>query len=228
MADGKKVICIYHASGLTATREYIDTFRVLSGVVTLSSFDAQLFQQQGVKNAIHIPNFLTFNISSICNTTKVQTQKPAMNLITVSRVSQEKRLQLVIESFNIIHKSIPNTRLQIVGAFHARSLGKYHRHLKRYIRYLKLQRMVTFTGHTNPTPYYQNASLMLFTSPHEGFPLVISEAHSFSVPVVMMRLQFLANAEFGCVQVGKNDVYELALQSIKLLNDEGQRKMVGE
>ena len=37
--DGKKVICIYHASALSATSEYIDTLKVVSGVVALSNFD---------------------------------------------------------------------------------------------------------------------------------------------------------------------------------------------
>ena len=68
-----------------------------------------------------------------------------------------------------------------------------------YANSLGIGDKVEFTGHVDPKPFYQNASLMLMTSLHEGFPMVISEAHSFGIPVVMLSLKYLENAKRGCV-----------------------------
>ena len=95
------------------------------------------------------------------------------------------------------------------------------------MRHLGLSKYVTFTGHTDPVPYYKNASLMLLTSPHEGFPLVISEAHSYGVPVVMMNLRYLENAKRGCVQVDKNNVNQLASEAVKLLKNDSYNYELG-
>ena len=65
------------------------------------------------------------------------------------------------------------------------------------------------------------------TSLHEGFPIVISESHSFGVPVAMMSLKYLENAKHGCVQVGKNDVDELSEEVIRLLQNFDHRKRIG-
>lgn len=44
---------------------------------------------------------------------------------------------------------------------------------------------VSFEGFQQPKPYYERASILLFTSEYEGFPLVLAECMSFGViPVV--------------------------------------------
>lgn len=95
------------------------------------------------------------------------------------------------------------------------------------IKDLEVTEQVVFTGYVDPIPYYQNATLMIMTSMYEGFPMSISEAHSFKIPVVMMSLKFLENAKEGCIQVDKNDVDGLAEAAIKLLQNDTLRKELG-
>ena len=76
-------------------------------------------------------------------------------------------------------------------------------------------------------PYYENAALMLMTSLHEGFPMVLSEAYAYGIPVVMMRMGYLENAKHGCVIVPKNDVDAAAREMVKLLKSLSYRRQIG-
>jgi hypothetical protein len=95
--------------------------------------------------------------------------------------------------------------------------------LQALVQELDLQEKVTLAGyHVDVSPYYSRAAALLMTSMYEGFPMVLAEAKSYGVPVVMYDLPYLEMVKDarGVVTVPQEDVDALANAAIRLLQDE--------
>ena len=107
------------------------------------------------------------------------------NIIYVSRVAPNKKIEDVIKTFYYYKTSInPQSRLFIVGS---------HVGMERYCAYLRALtldlnlRDVVFTGHvTLPQllAYYKAADLFLCMSEHEGFGIPLVESMYFDIPII--------------------------------------------
>lgn len=101
-------------------------------------------------------------------------------ILTVSRLSHEKNLELLINAFNMISKE--NLYLIIVGD------GPERRYLEELVKRLNLSKKIIFTGIRNDVErFYQTADLFVLTSKYEGFGLVYLEAMSTGLPCIGLK-----------------------------------------
>ena len=110
--------------------------------------------------------------------------KTAPIILTVSRLVPVKDVSLSIKSFHILQKTMP-CKLVIVGD------GPDLPSLKKLVSQLSLGNDVTFVGAVaDPTPYYQNADVLLHTSYAEAFGNVLIEALAQGTNVVSTNCPF--------------------------------------
>ncbi|CAA6799289.1 MAG: Transferase [uncultured Sulfurovum sp.] len=102
--------------------------------------------------------------------------KNKVNLLTVARLREEKRHDLMLKALALLSDKY---HLTIVGA------GEKEASLKELSKSLNLEKRVTFEGQqSNPYTYIKEADLFLLTSQREGFPNVLLEANVLGLPIV--------------------------------------------
>lgn len=117
---------------------------------------------------------------------KVQDARAALNLTpdqvaigAVGRLEPQKRFDLLLEAFAVVHARRPNTRLFIVGD------GSQRDPLDAQIRALGLTESCTLVGHTNDVrPSYHAFDLFVQASDYEGTPNAVLEAMALETPIV--------------------------------------------
>lgn len=112
---------------------------------------------------------------------KYDSSKKQKKLLYVGRMDKfNKRVNRILEAWEILYKSYPDWSLDLVGE------GPQLNELKDYVKDREIDR-VNFYGFQKDPPrkFYEKASVLLLTSDLEGFGLVIIEAMQFGVvPVV--------------------------------------------
>lgn len=106
----------------------------------------------------------------------------AIVALFVGGLEARKNLAFLLEAWVDVVRERPDARLVIAGS--GRELGP----LQRRARRLGLERHVRFTGHlpeAEKVAYYRMADLLVFPSLMEGFGLVVVEAMSCALPVVV-------------------------------------------
>jgi glycosyltransferase involved in cell wall biosynthesis len=99
-------------------------------------------------------------------------------IITVARLSSEKNLALLVNSFAQLRQQ-SDCRLLILGE------GKVRAELEELVGTLGLEQVVSMPGHVdNPWKYMAHASLFVLTSTAEAFGRVLVEAMACGVPVI--------------------------------------------
>ena len=102
--------------------------------------------------------------------------KNKINLLSVSRLREQKKHQFMLESLTYLPSQY---HLTIIGS------GEKELFLKELTAKLKLEDRVSFLGHqSNPYSYMTRADLFLLTSQREGFPNVLLEANLLGLPIV--------------------------------------------
>lgn len=120
-----------------------------------------------------IPNPITISLPK-----EGDLQCKEKEVIYVGRLSQVKRVDRILRIWSNIERRYPDWRLTIVGD------GEDRECLETLMLELHLNR-VSFEGVQDPKCYYKRASILLLTSEHEGFPLVLAEAMTHKVvPIV--------------------------------------------
>lgn len=104
---------------------------------------------------------------------------PGPNLLAVGRLSKEKGFDLLLRALAVVGQQFPNTNLLIVGS------GPEDASLKAQCRALGLASAVRFAGYVeHPAVYFQDASLFVLSSRHEGMPNAMLEAAAGGLPIV--------------------------------------------
>ena len=131
-------------------------------------------KEYGLKNSTYIYNpvrFICLKRNDVINNKKI---------VVVSRLSKDKRIDLMINCMNQIFK---NNKYKD-WLFLIYGLGDEEEKLKK----LTSSKQIKFMGKTNLVKeVYQSASISLNTSPYEGFSLSILEANACGVPVVSLN-----------------------------------------
>jgi glycosyltransferase involved in cell wall biosynthesis len=140
-------------------------------------------------------------------------------IIAVGRFSDpRKNVDMLLRVFSKIHKSMPKTKLYVVG-----NAPEHHR-TKQFSKLPFFQNIV-FTGQVSASDLeslYQRASLMLLTSYQEGFGIVGLEALLHGVPIVATNCggpaDYAINDLTGYT-VEINDDDEMACKAISILSN---------
>ena len=200
--------------------EMIYKYQICDGVVTLSDCD-QKYVCNFARNSKYILNPLTFSFESQCISAY-----EANTILWIGRISYEKRPLDPIRMMQYVVKEIPTAKLYIVGSGDENILNQ----MKALIHSLNLSENIIMTGFTEHVEeYYKKASVFVVTSEYEGFPLTMSEALEYGLPIVsydMPWLTFMRDGR-GIIPVQQRDYYAMAQQTIHLLKDPDLCKKTG-
>jgi len=152
-----------------------------------------------------------------------------LNILFVGRLESRKGLVYLLKAYRRIKKTLPDTRLIIVGPG-KRLRGRY----ERFVRNNKLEDVI-FTGHVpqDMLPrYYQTADI--YCSPatgRESFGIVLLEAMALGKPVVASSIEgyrcVVTNGIEGILVPPKSDK-KLAQALMQLATDPEMRHRMGE
>lgn len=104
-------------------------------------------------------------------------------LFNVSRLSNEKNIMRLLESFTIVHKKHPEAQLVLVGQ------GEDEESYRKWVQDKSLEYVVTFAGvipHDELGAYYDACDIYVFPSKADTQGLVLHEAAAAEKPVVMI------------------------------------------
>ncbi len=128
---------------------------------------------------------------------KVNPQNP--RLLSYSRITPKKRIDLIIESIDLLQRSGTDARLQIIGQ------GNFdlEESLKKLVMELNLENKVEFKGFIHPdrrSDIFFDSDVLLLPSENENFANSVAEAISFEVPVIISKDVALADfvTKFQC------------------------------
>ena len=149
-------------------------------------------------------------------------EKPASDhpvLLYLGRIKKYKGIELGLQAVQRLRDKYPTIEYQIVGA------GDYLDALRGLTEQMGLSRNVTFTGikrGQEKTELLQRASLLLYTSPKEGWGLSVVEANTCGTPVVASDSpglrESVVDGKTGFL-VPHGDVQELANRIDEMLSD---------
>ena len=138
--------------------------------------------------------------------------------------SSRKNIDLLIKSFEIVHKENPLIKLKLVG--NVNGFGNYFENL---IKSLKLENCVEIVGEVIDNVFwYQNALCTALTSYEEGFGMVLAESLSCGTPVVTTE----SGGVTDIVQDGKNgflvgfNEQEISNAILKICEDKNLRNIM--
>ena len=95
----------------------------------------------------------------------------------VGRLEPQKNISFLLRAW--AQANISDWTLKIVGN------GSELQILKNLCKSLRIEDSVSFEGHRNPIPYYEEAKLFCMTSIFEGFPMTLIECQAFGcVPII--------------------------------------------
>ena len=174
-----------------------------------------LFRIWGIKS-IFINNPSTYEYDSV-----IPSNLSTKNIIMIGRGNDPtKRFEFGILAMKDIIKEIPDCKMNIISE----SSNK----LQKLISTLNLNKFIKIIGYQkNPESFFKNASLHIFPSICDTYPMVISETKIFGIPTIICGVDYLALAKNGTVIIYDNNPNSLAKEAIKILNDEKYRKKLG-
>lgn len=225
--DKVKIIIYSHFCFLTWIYFYdIHFFKTLYNsyknskyIVSLVPFENDyIFKKWGI-NSILMDNLVTYEYDKV-----IPSDLSSKNIIMIGRASDKfKRFDLGIQSMKYISKEIKNSEMKIIS-----DLNKLES-LRELVINLNLENKVKFLGYAiNPEVYFHNASLHIFPSVSEAFPMVLCETKVFGIPNILTGLDFVVMAKGGTVMIYDDSPESIAKAAIKILNNFKYRKKLGE
>ena len=193
-------------------------FKLSKYIVSIVPFENDyLFKKWGI-NSIKIDNFITYKYNLI-----IPSDLSSNIIIMLGRgQAKKKRFKIGIQSMEYIIKYIPKAQLKIISDLTGIS------HLLNLIINLKLENNINFFGYnTNPEIYFKNASLNIFPSISEAFPMVIIETKEYGIPNILIGLDYIAMAKKGNIIIYDDLPELLAREAIKILKYKNYKKNLG-
>ena len=162
-------------------------------------------------NGIVMPNPLTFDVKT---TSHVLNNK----IICVGDfLCKIKRIDLIIEIFAKILKRQSNIELYIAGNYNSNELDILLKKFEIPSNNIHLVGKIK-----DVSKYYEDCSLLLMASETEGWGMVLTEAGSFGIPVVMLNINgledIIVNGKNGFI-LDRNDLDGMADRVVSTLRD---------
>ena len=138
----------------------------------------------------------------------------------IGRGSDEnKRFDLGIMSMKFILNQIPEAQMIVI------SDDKELKYIKQLVKSLFLEDNINFVGYiSGPDIYFKNASLHIFPSISEAFPMALSETKIYGIPNILVGIDYVSNSKGGVVIIYDDNPETIAKYAIKILNNEEYKK----
>ena len=161
-----------------------------------------------------IPNGVELDRFSPIETSE---KSEALRLLTVGRLSVTKRIEMLIDAVEILHRTACKVRLTVVGG------GKMEQQLRKIIKENELSDVIKITGRMDskkmPEVYRRN-DIFISASMQEGMSNAMLEAMASGLPIVTTRCEGLAELIDGNGIIVKHDNIEDIAKAIKHLADD--------
>ena len=147
-------------------------------------------------------------------------------MLFLGRLTEEKGIDLLIESFLLVNQSMPDWRLDIYGE------GNLKRNLVKMIAERNADNFIALhTSEPDVESLFMESSILAMPSRREPFGMVIIESYSFGVPVVAFDIPYgpaaLIDSDTG-VLVEPYDCQAFADAMLTLMENPGKRKALGQ
>ena len=222
-----KIIIYSHFCFLTWIYFYkIKYFKILYNsykhskyIVSLVPFENDyIFKKWGI-NSILMNNLISYEYDKI-----TPSDLSSKIVLMIGRASDKyKRFYLGIESMKFILKEIPDSEMKIISDLNGIN------ELEDLTKNLKIENNIHFIEYTSkPEEYYKNASLHIFPTISEAFPMILCETKIYGIPNILTGLDFVSMSKGGTIIIYDDKPESIAKEAIKILNDKNYRKKLGE
>ncbi len=163
-------------------------------------------------------NFITYDLKRV-----IPSDLLHKNIIMIGRAENRfKRFKLGIYAMEYIIQEIPECKMKILSEF-----NNVDRLLK-IIDSLNLKYNVNFYGYTStPEIFFKKVSLHIFPSISESFGLVLCETKIYSIPNIILGLDYISIYKGGTLNIYDDKAESIAQEAIKILNNDSYRKILG-
>ncbi|CAK1254951.1 glycosyltransferase [Fructobacillus cardui] len=172
----------------------------------------------GELKVYQLNSFVKFSKSKYQNTL-LPNNKKKYDIVTVSRISSEKRILLGIEIFYKLHKKLPDVHWDIFGYGNS----EYMDIVKTAIINKNLSGFVTLHNYiSNINNIYKNSKIFWMLSKFEGFNMAEAEAQTYGVPTIAFDIDYgpselIKNGQNGFL-IPNNETYNFYEKTVHLLN----------
>ncbi len=166
---------------------YLKTYQNCNGIITNSKMGARTLEQNfGINKSKIFVVYNGFGLKNIISKSNIEITDQRVieilknpTVVVVGRLETVKGHKYLISIFKEVVKEIPNANLILLGE------GKLREEFKTLIKHNKLEQNVHLLGfQKNPFQIIKRASVLAFTSLHEGFGNVIVESLACGTPVI--------------------------------------------
>jgi len=188
-------------------------------VISLVPFENDyLFKKWGI-SSILMNNFISYDFNSV-----IPSDLSSKIILMIGRAEDKlKRFELGIKAMKYIGQEIPECLMKIISEI------LHYSRLKNLIKEInKKYQNIKFVGYSSmPEFYYKNASLHIFPSISEAFPLVLCETKIYGIPNILIGLDYLSISNGGTIIIYDDEPESIAKEAIKILKNETLRKNLG-
>ena len=220
-----KVIIYHHSSTFDWIYSNYTNFKTIYRLFLKSKYfvsivpfeNDYLFKKWGI-SSILMNNFMTYEYNLV-----IHSDLSNNTILMIGRgQAKKKRFQIGIQSMEFIIKEIVECQMEIISDFY--NIGK----LIDLVNNLNLNNNIKFIGYNkNPEIYFRNASLIIFPSISEAFPMVIIESKIFGVPNILLGLDYLTIAKGGTIIVYDDTPESISKETIKILKNQKYKEELG-
>ena len=225
--DNVKIIIYSHFCFLTWIYFYelhffkilYNSYRESKYIVSLVPFENDyIFKKWGI-NSILMENLVTYQTDEV-----VPSDLSSKTILMIGRASDRfKRFDLGVQSFKYIVNNVKDCIMKIISDYFKIE------YLTELVNNLNLQDKVKFLGYTQKLEeHFHDASLHIFPTVSEAFPMVLCETKVFGIPNILTGLDFVSMSNGGIIFIYDDDPETIAKVSIKVLNNYSYRKKLGQ
>ena len=153
-------------------------------------------------------NFMTYEYNTV-----IPSDLNKKNILMIGRANNIlKRFAIGIQAMSYIAEELPESELKIIS-----NISSIY-NIEFLTNNLNIQNNIKFVGFTlTPEIYFNDASLHMFPSITEGFPLVLSETKIYGIPNIILGIDYVAVSKGGTKIIYDDTPEKLAKESIKFL-----------
>ena len=185
-------------------------------VISIIPFENDyLFRKWGI-NSILMYNFISYEINSV-----IPSDLSSSNILMIGRANNKlKRFQLGIKAMKYIIQEIPKCEMIVISQFFYEA--------KKLVNRLNLKNNIKFIGYSSkPELYFKNASLHIFPSISEAFPMVLCETKIYGIPNILLGIDYVSNIKGGTIIIYDDKPESIANEALKILKNYKYRKKLG-
>ena len=198
----------------TTYKEYANCKNVISIIPFENDY---IFKKWGI-NSILMDNFMTYEFKLI-----KPSNLTSKIILMIGRASDiNKRFCLGIQAMEYIIQIIHECNMKIISNINE-TFG-----LQNLILNLNISNNIELVGYIKKIDIYlKNASLHIFPTISEAFPMVLCETKIFGIPNILIGIDYVAMSFGGTIIIYDDSPEYIAKEAINILRNDKYRKILG-